>query len=589
MEKIEKKINNLRNKLRYWEFLYYVKNAPEVSDAEYDRILYELKVLERKRPDLCTTESSTQRVTGNAQKCFKKVIYKIPMLSLDNIYKDDDFFSFDKRIHDLLKLDSEFKYCCELKLDGLAVSIIYENGELKMASTRGNGAIGENITANVRTISTIPLQLKDNSKKIPKRIEIRGEVFISKESFISINAEIMRKRGKVFTNKRNTASGSLRQLDPSITAKRPLSFLCYGFGILEGGNLPNGHWECLQQFKEWGMPVSNMIKCCTGSNEVIKFYKYIYNERFYLDFDIDGIVIKVNSLELQKLLCSKSRAPRWAIAYKFNSQEQITKLTNVEFKVGRTGVVTPVAQFKPVNFKDSIVSKATLHNVYEIKRLGIMIGDTVIIRRSGEIIPHIIGVMVIHRPVDAKLVLLPTHCPVCNTYLKIYGKVLRCTAGLVCDSQLKETLKHFSSKNALNIDGIGDKIINKLVKNKLVKNPADLFRLNKKKLYKLENIGIKSAKNILFSIENSKKTTLARFIYALGILKVGKDTAITLSNYYKTLEELIIAAEDSNTLTKLPNIGKIISLNICNFFNNKHNIEVIYDLIGPSIGIKLLN
>ena len=586
MEKIEKKILNLRKKLRYLEFLYYVKNAPEVSDDEYDSILAELKGLEKKRPDLCTIDSSTQRVTGNAQKFFKKFIYKIPMLSLDNIYKDDHFFSFDKKIHDLLKIDSEFTYCCELKLDGLAVSILYENGELKMASTRGNGTIGENITSNVRTIKTIPLTIKDKNKKIPKRIEIRGEVFISKESFISINEEIRRKGGKVFTNKRNTASGSLRQLDPSITAKRNLSFLCYGFGILEGGNIPNGHFECLQQFKEWGIPVSNIIKCCKGSNDVIKFYKYIYNERFYLDFDIDGIVIKVNSLELQKLLGSTSRAPRWAIAYKFTQKEKITKIKNVEFKVGRTGIVTPVAQFKPINFKDSIVSKATLHNVDEIKRLGIMIGDSVIIRRSGEIIPHIIGVM--HRPVDAKFVCLPTHCPVCNTYLKkIDGKVLRCTAGLVCDSQLKEKLKHFSSKNALNIDGIGDKIINQLVKKKLVKNPADLFRLNQKKLYKLENIGIKSAKNILFSIENSKKTTLARFIYALGIIKVGKETAITLANYYTTLEELIIAVEDINKINKIPNIGNIIALNICNFFNNKHNIEVIYDLIG--LGIKLLN
>ncbi|KYP97795.1 NAD-dependent DNA ligase LigA, partial [Sodalis-like endosymbiont of Proechinophthirus fluctus] len=397
MEQIEQQILQLREQLRHWEYLYYVESAPEVPDSEYDRVMAELSKLEAKRPDLLTTDSPSQRVGGQVLNSFSQVCHEVPMLSLDNVFEENGFLAFDKRVRDRLKRENDMTYCCELKLDGLAVSLLYENGELVRAATRGDGTTGEDITANVWTIRTIPLRLKDNGN-LPYLLEIRGEVFMSEAGFQRLNETAKREGSKVFANPRNAAAGSLRQLDPAITAKRPLTFYCYGAGLLEDGALPESHWERLQQFKAWGVPVSAYVRRCTGSAAVLEFYQQVYEARSTLGFDIDGVVIKVDSLALQQRLGFVARAPRWAIAYKFPAQEQLTQVRDVKFQVGRTGVITPVARLKPVLVSGAMVSNATLHNTDEVERLGLMIGDTVIVRRAGDVIPQIVGVVSSERP-----------------------------------------------------------------------------------------------------------------------------------------------------------------------------------------------
>ncbi|WMQ73200.1 MAG: DNA ligase [Sodalis sp.] len=584
MEQIEQQILRLREQLRHWEYLYYVASAPEVPDSEYDRVMAELRELEAKRPDLLTTDSPSQRVGGQAQNSFGQVRHEVPMLSLDNVFEEPGFLAFDKRVRDRLKRDDDITYCCELKLDGMAVSLLYENGALVRAATRGDGATGENITANARTIRTIPLDLKDNGD-LPRLLEIRGEVFMSEAGFQRLNETAKREGGKVFANPRNAAAGSLRQLDPAITAKRPLTFYCYGVGLLEDGALPESHWERLQQFKTWGVPVSDRVRRCTGSAAVLTFYQQVHEARATLGFDIDGVVIKVDSLVLQKRLGFVARAPRWAIAYKFPPQEQLTLVRDVEFQVGRTGVITPVARLEPVLLSGAMVSNATLHNADEIERLGLVIGDTVIVRRAGDVIPKIVGVVASKRPEDARPVVFPSHCPVCGSGVEcIEGKaVLRCTAGLVCAAQRKGALKHFVSRRAMDIDGMGDKIINQLVRRELVKTPADLFRLTKEILARLERIGPKSAQNLLDALENAKQTTFARFLYALGIREVGEATASNLASAYGSLDTLIAA--DIDSLTGVQGIGKIVATHVSHFFEESHNLEVIRELLNPTIGI----
>ncbi|CDH04411.1 DNA ligase [Xenorhabdus bovienii str. oregonense] len=582
MENIIEKINKLRATLRHHEYLYHVMDAPEIPDAEYDRLMRELKVLEEQHPELITADSPTQRVGAAPLTAFGQVCHEIPMLSLDNVFDEESYLAFDKRVRDRLKDSRDLVFCCELKLDGLAVSLLYEGGELVQAATRGDGTTGENITVNVRTIHAIPLRLKGNN--IPARVEIRGEVFMKQGGFEKLNDEARRKGNKVFANPRNAAAGSLRQLDPRITAKRPLTFYCYGVGVLEGGELPASHYERLMQFKQWGLPVSDNVKLCQGTQQVIDFYHNIEQQRPILGFDIDGVVIKVDSLELQETLGFVAKAPRWATAFKFAAQEQMTIVRDVEFQVGRTGAITPVARLEPVQVAGVIVSNATLHNADEIERLGLRIGDTVVIRRAGDVIPKVVGVVQDKRPAESQEVIFPEYCPVCRSDIeRVEGEsVARCTGGLFCGAQRKEALKHFVSRRAMDVDGMGEKIIEQLVDKEYVKTPADLFRLTAGKLTGLERMGPKSAQNTIDALEKSKKTTFARFIYSLGIREVGEATAANLVSHFATLEKL--RAADTEALIAVQDVGGVVASHVVNFFNEPHNQTVIDDLID-NIGI----
>ncbi|EKN6003763.1 NAD-dependent DNA ligase LigA [Yersinia enterocolitica] len=573
MESIIQQINQLRTSLRHHEHLYHVLDAPEIPDAEYDRLMQQLRELEEQHPELITNDSPTQRVGAAPLDAFEQVKHEVPMLSLDNVFDEESYLAFDKRVHDRLKRADPLTFCCELKLDGLAVSLLYEDGELVRAATRGDGTTGENITANVRTIRAIPLRLQGD--KLPRRVEVRGEVFMPLAGFEQLNDEARRKGGKVFANPRNAAAGSLRQLDPRITAKRPLTFFCYGVGLLEGGELPRSHIQRLMQFKAWGLPVSDRVKLCTGSEQVIAFYRQVEQDRGGLGFDIDGVVIKVDSLDLQEQLGFVARAPRWATAFKFPAQEQITQVREVEFQVGRTGAITPVARLEPVQVAGVIVSNATLHNADEIERLGLRIGDTVIVRRAGDVIPQVVGVVMDQRPQDAKEITFPEHCPMCGSDIeRVEGEaVARCTGGLFCAAQRKEALKHFVSRRALDVDGMGDKIIEQLVEKQYVENPADLFTLTAGKLTGLDRMGPKSAQNLIVALEKAKQTTFARFLYALGIREVGEATAANLAAHFRNLENL--RAADIEALKSVPDVGEVVARHVVNFLGEEHNQKVI--------------
>ncbi|EPO8475378.1 NAD-dependent DNA ligase LigA [Yersinia enterocolitica] len=573
MESIIQQINQLRTSLRHHEHLYHVLDAPEIPDAEYDRLMQQLRELEAQHPELITNDSPTQRVGAAPLDAFEQVKHEVPMLSLDNVFDEESYLAFDKRVHDRLKRADPLTFCCELKLDGLAVSLLYEDGELVRAATRGDGTTGENITANVRTIRAIPLRLQGD--KLPRRVEVRGEVFMPLAGFEQLNDEARRKGGKVFANPRNAAAGSLRQLDPRITAKRPLTFFCYGVGLLEGGELPRSHIQRLMQFKAWGLPVSDRVKLCTGSEQVIAFYRQVEQDRGGLGFDIDGVVIKVDSLDLQEQLGFVARAPRWATAFKFPAQEQITQVREVEFQVGRTGAITPVARLEPVQVAGVIVSNATLHNADEIERLGLRIGDTVIVRRAGDVIPQVVGVVMDQRPQDAKEITFPEHCPMCGSDIeRVEGEaVARCTGGLFCAAQRKEALKHFVSRRALDVDGMGDKIIEQLVEKQYVENPADLFTLTAGKLTGLDRMGPKSAQNLIVALEKAKQTTFARFLYALGIREVGEAIAANLAAHFRNLENL--RAADIEALKSVPDVGEVVARHVVNFLGEEHNQKVI--------------
>ncbi|WP_369310703.1 NAD-dependent DNA ligase LigA [Providencia rettgeri] len=570
-------IDELKKQLRHHEYQYHVLDAPEIPDVEYDKLMQRLKALEEAHPELVTSDSPTQRVGAAPLSAFETVRHEIPMLSLDNVFDEESYLAFDKRVRDRLKNHDALTFCCELKLDGLAVSLLYENGELVQAATRGDGTVGENITANVRTIRAIPLRLTGDN--IPARVEIRGEVFMPQKGFEALNEEARRTDGKVFANPRNAAAGSLRQLDPRITAKRPLTFYCYGVGLIEGGTLPDTHYDRLQQFKAWGLPVSHYVQLRQGHQAVLDFYHQIEQVRPELGFDIDGVVIKVNSIAIQEELGFVSRAPRWAIAFKFPAQEQITVLKDVEFQVGRTGAITPVARLEPVQVAGVTVSNATLHNADEIERLGVHIGDTVVIRRAGDVIPQIVSVVADKRPADSREIVFPIHCPVCGSDIeRIEGEaVARCTGGLICGAQRKEALKHFVSRRAMDVDGMGDKIIDQLVEKEYVKTPADLYQLSAGKLTGLDRMGPKSAQKLIDALEKSKQTTLARFIYALGIREVGEATAANLAAHYATLDAVMAADEES--LKTVPDIGHVVAKHVVNFFHEAHNQAVINDLI----------
>ena len=579
---LQQQIDKLRQDLRRYEYEYHVLDNPTIPDAEYDRLFHQLKALEAAHPELITADSPTQRVGAKPLSGFAQIRHEIPMLSLDNAFSDEEFYAFVKRIEDrLIRLPEPLTFCCEPKLDGLAVSILYVNGVLTQAATRGDGTTGEDITANIRTIRNIPLQLlMDNP---PARLEVRGEVFMPHEGFERLNQQALEKGEKTFANPRNAAAGSLRQLDPKITSKRPLVLNAYGIGIAEGVDLPNTHYDRLQWLKSIGIPVNPEIRLCNGTDEVLDFYRDIQNKRSSLGYDIDGTVLKINDIALQEKLGFISKAPRWAIAYKFPAQEELTRLNDVEFQVGRTGAITPVAKLEPVFVAGVTVSNATLHNGDEIERLNIAIGDTVVIRRAGDVIPQIIGVLHDRRPVDARPIIFPETCPVCDSAIvRIEGEaVARCTGGLFCAAQRKEALKHFVSRKAMNIDGVGGKLIEQLVDRELIHTPADLFKLDLTTLTRLERMGAKSAENALASLEKAKNTTLARFIFALGIREVGEATALNLANHFKTLEALQNA--DLDALQQVPDVGEVVANRILAFWQEPHNVAVVNDLIQQGV------
>lgn len=579
---LQQQIDKLRQDLRRYEYEYHVLDNPTIPDAEYDRLFHQLKALEAAHPELITADSPTQRVGAKPLSGFAQIRHEIPMLSLDNAFSDEEFYAFVKRIEDrLIRLPEPLTFCCEPKLDGLAVSILYVNGVLTQAATRGDGTTGEDITVNIRTIRNIPLQLlMDNP---PARLEVRGEVFMPHAGFERLNQQALEKGEKTFANPRNAAAGSLRQLDPKITSKRPLVLNAYGIGIAEGVDLPNTHYDRLQWLKSIGIPVNPEIRLCNGTDEVLDFYRDIQNKRSALGYDIDGTVLKINDIALQEKLGFISKAPRWAIAYKFPAQEELTRLNDVEFQVGRTGAITPVAKLEPVFVAGVTVSNATLHNGDEIERLDIAIGDTVVIRRAGDVIPQIIGVLHDRRPADARPIIFPKTCPVCDSAIvRIEGEaVARCTGGLFCAAQRKEALKHFVSRKAMDIDGIGGKLIEQLVDRELIHTPADLFKLDLTTLTRLERMGAKSAENALASLEKAKNTTLARFIFALGIREVGEATALNLANHFKTLEALQNA--DLEALQQVPDVGEVVANRILAFWHEPHNVAVVNDLIQQGV------
>ncbi|MCI5764608.1 MAG: NAD-dependent DNA ligase LigA [Actinobacillus porcinus] len=582
MTTISNQINQLRKTLRHHEYLYHVLDAPEIPDSEYDRLFHQLKALEQQHPELITPNSPTQRVGAKPLSGFAQITHEIPMLSLDNAFSDEEFYAFVKRIQDRLTvLPEKLEFCCEPKLDGLAVSILYVNGVLTQAATRGDGTTGEDITLNIRTIRNIPLQLLTDNP--PARLEVRGEVFMPQAGFERLNETALAKGEKTFANPRNAAAGSLRQLDPKITSQRPLTLNAYGIGVAEGVELPDTHYARLQWLKSLGIPVNPEIQLCDGVEKVLNFYRTIQQKRPNLGYDIDGTVLKINSIALQQELGFIAKAPRWAIAYKFPAQEEMTVLNDVEFQVGRTGAITPVAKLEPVFVAGVTVSNATLHNGDEIERLNIAIGDTVIIRRAGDVIPQIIGVVHDRRPANAKPIVFPTTCPVCGSAVtRIDGEaVARCTGGLFCDAQRKEALKHFVSRKAMDIDGVGAKLIEQLVDRELIHTPADLFKLDLITLMRLERMGEKSAQNALDSLDKAKKTTLARFIFALGIREVGEATALNLANFFKNLTALQQATFEQ--LQQVPDVGDVVANRILAFWQEQHNLDVVNDLIAQGV------
>lgn len=580
-QQIQDKLNQLRETLHYHGVKYYVEDSPEIPDAEYDRLMRELLDIEAQHPELISQDSPSQRVGGAPLSAFESVAHEIPMLSLDNAFDDSELNSFHKRMSDRLPLAKFDAFCCEPKLDGLAVSLLYENGVLVQAATRGDGATGENITENVRTIKAIPLKLYGDGW--PARIEVRGEVFMPKAGFEKLNEQALKKGEKVFVNPRNAAAGSLRQLDSKITATRPLSFYAYSVGVVEGATLSKSHYERFLQLKGWGLPMCPETRLVGTLDEVKAYYQDILARRDELGYEIDGVVIKVDDVSLQEQLGFVARAPRWAIAYKFPAQEEITTLNEVEFQVGRTGAITPVAKLEPVFVGGVTVSNATLHNADEIARLGVMIGDCVMIRRAGDVIPQIVSVVTERRPDDAREIIFPTHCPVCNSEVeRVAGEaVARCSGGLVCQAQRKEALKHFVSRKALDVDGLGDKVIEQLVDREMVETPADLFKLSAGVLTVLDRMGPKSAQNVVDALNKSKETSLPRFLYSLGIREVGEATAANLAQHFKTLEAVKSATHEQ--LIEVQDIGAIVASHITAFFAQEKNLNVIDELIEQGV------
>jgi DNA ligase (NAD+) len=538
----------LRRALNHHNYRYYVLDDPEIPDAEYDRLMRELQAIERAHPELLTPDSPTQRVGAAPLTAFGEIAHRMAMLSLNNALDETEMREFDRRVRQGLGVD-QVVYSAEPKLDGLAISLVYEHGLLAVAATRGDGYRGEDVSAQVRTIQAVPLRLRDDAAAVPALLEVRGEVFLTHASFDAINAKARVSGGKVFANPRNAAAGSLRQLDPRVTASRGLTFFCYGLGAVEGEAIGadafDSHSDSLRRMADWGLPVSPEQRRVTGVDACIAYHQEIGRRRDGLQYDIDGVVFKVDRRADQDRLGFVSRAPRWAIAFKFPAQEELTIVEAVEFQVGRTGAVTPVARLEPVQVGGVMVSNATLHNMDEVRRKDVRVGDTVFVRRAGDVIPEVVRVLPERRPEGARLVELPVHCPVCGSdVVRAEGEVVaRCSGGLYCAAQRKELIRHFASRRAMDIEGLGDKLIDQLVERGLVQDPSDLYRLGLDDYAGLERMAIKSAQNLLDALERSRDTTLARFIYALGIREVGEATALALANHFRDLAPLMAARD----------------------------------------------
>ena len=576
MKEIQQQIENLRKQLRYHNHRYYVLDDPEIPDAEYDRLFRELQALEAAHPEWVTPDSPTQRVGAMPLSEFGEIKHAIPMLSLGNVFSDEELLAFDKRIHDRRKSETEIEYVAEPKLDGLAISLMYENGVFTRAATRGDGETGEDVTQNVRTIEAVPLRLLGEGW--PQVLEVRGEIYMPKGGFNTLNDRLRNEGAKTFVNPRNAAAGSLRQLDSRITAQRPLTIFCYAVGLVDGGEMPLTHYTILQQLAKWGFRVCPEIRLAKGAQGCLEFYNKIGAQRENLPYDIDGVVYKVNSISLQQELGFVSRAPRWATAHKFPAQEEITVLEDVEFQVGRTGALTPVARLKPVFVGGVTVSNATLHNMDEIERKDVRIGDSVIVRRAGDVIPEVARVILERRPADARQIEIPAHCPVCSSDVqRPEGEaVFRCTGGLYCPAQVKEAIKHFASRKAMNIDGLGDKLVEQFFEQGLIRHVDDLYRLQAEQVAVLERMGDKSADNLIKALEKSKSTTLERFIFALGIREVGEATAKALARHFGSLEALQEASEE--TFKLVPDVGPVVAANLAQFFRELHNRDTILHL-----------
>lgn len=577
---IQKYLHELRDKLTRYSYEYYVLNEPSVPDAEYDRLFRELQKLEKEHPEFQDFASPTQRVGAEPSKSFASVRHEVPMLSLANAFTDKELQDFETRIQEKLEKNHPIRYHCEPKIDGVAMSLHYENGKLTRGVTRGDGVTGEDVTHNVRTIHAIPLQLF--GKNIPKILEVRGEVYLPKKGFEMLNENLRKQNQKVFANPRNAASGSLRQLDPKITAQRPLSFWAYGVGKISE-SLPKTQHELLAELKTLGFPVSHLNRCVLGVAECIHYHQEILKKRADLPFEIDGVVYKVDSFAEQEHLGFVSHAPRWAIAFKFPAEEELTQVKAIEFQVGRTGAITPVARLEPVRVGGVVVSNATLHNFEEMHRKDIRVGDTVIVRRAGDVIPEVVSAVLEKRPAHTHIIKMPKVCPVCGSEaFRAEGEVvLRCMGGLYCRAQLQETIRHFTSRRAMDIVGLGDQWVAQLIENKLIENVADIFRLKKEDLLALPRMGEKSASNLISAIEKSKQTTLPRFLFALGIREVGETTARVLAEYFGDISALLKASDEA--LQAVPDIGPVVAAEIHEFFHEPHNRNLIQKLIDLGV------
>lgn len=573
---------DLREQIESHNRRYYQLDAPIIADAEYDRLMRELIELETRFPELASIDSPTHRVGAPPVRAFAEVRHQAPMLSLDNAFSDEEVGAFDRRLRERVGMQSEtIEYVAEPKLDGLAVSLTYRQGILALAATRGDGQVGEDVTANVRTISVIPLRLAGRGH--PEHMEVRGEVYMPKSGFRALNERALRLGEKIFANPRNAAAGSLRQLDPKITASRPLAFFCYGVGLFPQALLPSSQDVLLELLERWGLPVCSEVACVQGVEGCLAYYRRVLEKRALLPYDIDGVVYKVSRFELQQRLGFVAKAPRWAVAHKFPAEEATTRVEAIEVQVGRTGALTPVARLAAVFVGGVTVSSATLHNADEVRRKDIRVGDTVVVRRAGDVIPEVVKMIPELRPPGARVFEMPDRCPVCGSRVEaVPGEaILRCSGGLYCPAQHKESIRHFASRRAMDIDGLGDKLIDQLLERKLVQTAADIYALREQDLVDIDRMGVKSARNLLRALERSKTTTLARFLYALGIREVGEATARALAAHYRSLDDLLAA--DAESLQQVRDVGPSVAGHVAAFFAEPRNRGVVADLIAAGI------